>query len=434
MDPSDLPFDPVPDTAVLVGVQRGRALRADTEESLAELAQLAGTAGGEVLDTFLFRGDPIQAGSFIGTGQAQEVADRVADLRASMVIFDDDLSPAQGRNLEKVMQVRVLDRTQLILDIFAQRAQTREGCLQIELAQLEYLKPRLRRMWTHLERQKGGIGLRGPGETQLEVDRRRIDQRLARLKKELEVVRGRRAEQRRGRRRGGWALISLVGYTNAGKSTLFNRLTGASILAMDKLFATLDPTTRKVDLPNHQSVLITDTVGFIRKLPHHLVDSFRATLEEVVEADLLLHVVDHSHPHADHQMAAVNEVLQEIGAGGKDQVLVFNKVDLAPRNPVLSRHDEERDGLGMVRVSAVTGEGVEDLVSLIIHRLRDRFRRVRLAVPAGEGRVLAALKASAQVLKEEYDGDLVRIEASIPSGLEGICQPYLEGAAAEAPS
>ena len=283
--------------------------------------------GATVTGRFLVRQQKIKAGHYIGTGKAEEISDWIKENRVSMVVFDDDLSPAQGRNLENVFEVRVLDRTQLILDIFAQRAQTKEGCLQVELAQHQYLLPRLRRMWTHLERQKGGIGLRGPGETQLEMDRRRIEDLIRTLKRDLELVRTRRAEQRRGRKRHGWALVSIVGYTNAGKSTLLNRLSGADIFAEDQLFATLDPTTRQVELPNHEPMLMTDTVGFIQKLPHHLVESFKATLEEVVEADLLVHVVDASHPQVDMQIEAVHTVLDEIGGLEKPMLYVFNKID-----------------------------------------------------------------------------------------------------------
>ena len=244
------------------------------------------------------------------------------------MIFDDDLSPAQSRNLEKIFNCKILDRTSLILDIFAQRARTREGKLQIELAQLQHLLPRLTKYWGHLSRQKGGIGMRGDGETQLETDRRRVLDRIARISRELEVVRQQRSTQRSGRQRNNWPLASIVGYTNAGKSTLLNALTGADVLAKDILFATLDPTTRRLKLPTKQNVLLTDTVGFIRKLPHGLVEAFKATLEEVVQADLLLHVVDISHPQAEEQIAAVNAVLAEIGAGEKTTIMVFNKMDL----------------------------------------------------------------------------------------------------------
>jgi len=310
------------------GNGNGNAQGWETSDSIEELSELARTAGGQVV------GDGIQklpapcAKTFIGTGKAEEFSKHCREADVDTVVFDDELSPAQSRNLEKVFNCKVLDRTSLILDIFAQRARTREGKLQIELAQLQHLLPRLTRFWGHLSRQKGGIGMRGgEGETQLETDRRRVQDRIARIARELEVVRRQRLTQRQARQRNHWALASIVGYTNAGKSTLLNQLTGAAVLAEDKLFATLDPTTRRLRLPTNQNVLLTDTVGFIRKLPHGLVEAFKATLEEVVKTDLLVHVVDVSHPQADEQIKSVEAVLEEIGAQGKPTLMVFNKID-----------------------------------------------------------------------------------------------------------
>src|SRR5207253_7229771 len=289
---------------------------------------LAATAGGLVVGDGIQKLETPHAATFIGKGKADEFAATCRTLDVDTVIFDDELSPAQSRNLEKVFNCKVLDRTALILDIFAQRARTREGKLQIELAQLQHLLPRLTRFWGHLSRQKGGIGMRGgEGETQLETDRRRVQDRIARITRDLEVVRRQRSTQRNARQRNLWPLASIVGYTNAGKSTLLNTLTGTQVLAEDKLFATLDPTTRRLRLPTNQSVLLTDTVGFIRKLPHGLVEAFKATLEEVVRADLLLHVVDVSHEQAEEQIQAVDTVLREIGAEGKPTLMVFNKID-----------------------------------------------------------------------------------------------------------
>ena len=299
-------------------------------DSLDELRELANSAGAEVVDTVTQKLQKPTAPYYIGRGKAELIKESCQDQQVTSVIFNDELSPAQGRNLENLFARKVLDRTQLILDIFAQRARSREGRLQIELAQLQYLLPRLTRMWHHLSRQTGGIGTRGPGETQLEVDRRRVQERIARLERELESVRKTRAIQRQGRKRHQWPVAAVVGYTNAGKSTLLNLLTGADVVAENKLFATLDPTTRSFVLPNKQRVLLTDTVGFLRKLPHTLIESFKATLEEVSEADLLIHIVDLSHPRVDEQMEAVDRVIKELDAYGKQTLIVFNKIDNLP--------------------------------------------------------------------------------------------------------
>src|SRR5213082_2752683 len=314
--------------ALLIGLEKQGVSKWDLQDSLEELAELANSAGAEVVDTVTQKLQKPTAPYYIGKGKAEEIKVSLLEREVTSVIFDDELSPAQGRNLEILLARKVLDRTQLILDIFAQRARSREGRLQIELAQLQYLLPRLTRMWHHLSRQTGGIGTRGPGETQLEVDRRRVQDRIARLERELEGVRKVRNVQRQGRKRHQWPVAAVVGYTNAGKSTLLNLMTGADVLAVDKLFATLDPTTRSFTLPNKQRVLLTDTVGFLRNLPHTLIESFKATLEEVSEADLLIHVVDLSHPRVDEQMAAVDSVVKELDAFGKQTLIVFNKIDL----------------------------------------------------------------------------------------------------------
>src|SRR5213594_2882140 len=313
--------------ALLIGLEKEGVSKWDLRDSLEELAELANSAGAEVVDTVTQKLPKPTAPYYIGKGKAEEIKDSFHEREVTSVIFDDELSPAQGRNLENLLARKVLDRTQLILDIFAQRARSREGRLQIELAQLQYLLPRLTRMWHHLSRQTGGIGTRGPGETQLEVDRRRVQDRIARLERELEGVRKVRSVQRQGRKRYQWPVAAVVGYTNAGKSTLLNLMTGSDVLAVDKLFATLDPTTRSFTLPNKQRVLLTDTVGFLRKLPHTLIESFKATLEEVSEADLLIHVVDLSHPRVDEQMAAVDSVIKELDAFGKQTLIAFNKID-----------------------------------------------------------------------------------------------------------
>jgi len=340
------------------------------------------------------------------------------------VIFDDELTPAQSRNLEKVFNCKVLDRTALILDIFAQRAHTREGKLQIELAQLQHLLPRLTRFWGHLSRQKGGIGMRGEGETQLETDRRRVQDRIARIERELEVVRRQRGTQRQARQRNHWALASIVGYTNAGKSTLLNTLTGAEVFAENKLFATLDPTTRRLRLPTNQNVLLTDTVGFIRKLPHSLVEAFKATLEEVVQADLLLHVVDISHPQVDQQIQSVDAVLAEIGAAGKPTLMVFNKIDqLNGNQSALSRFMERYPEA--VAISAITGDGVPMLLAQLGSTLRPIREFMELSVPHDRSGVIARLHEVGQVVERNYDGETARFKARIPPHLHEEFAPFL---------
>src|SRR2546426_4031868 len=320
--------------ALLIGLEKQGVSKWELHDSLDELRELANSAGAEVVDTVTQKLPKPTAPYYIGRGKAESIKESCQDRQVTSVIFNDELSPAQGRNLENLFARKVLDRTQLILDIFAQRARSREGRLQIELAQLQYLLPRLTRMWHHLSRQTGGIGTRGPGETQLEVDRRRVQERIARLERELEAVRKTRAVQRQGRKRHQWPVAAVVGYTNAGKSTLLNLLTGADVVAENRLFATLDPTTRSFVLPNKQRFLLTDTVGFLRKLPHTLIESFKATLEEVSEADLLIHIVDLSHPRVDDQMEAVDGVIKQLGAFGKQTLIVFNKIDnLDPPSP-----------------------------------------------------------------------------------------------------
>ena len=410
-----------PERAWLVAAVLGDQPRADIEDSVRELRALADTAGVEIAGESLCRLRALQPATFIGPGKAAEIAAALPAAGANLVVFNDDLTPAQGRNLEDLFGVRVVDRTQLILDIFAQRALTLEGRLQIELAQLHYLIPRLRGLWTHLERQKGGIGLKGPGEKQLELDRRRIEERILRIRDQLQTVRRRRAELRRGRRRHGWALLTLVGYTNAGKSTLLNRLTDAGVLADDQLFATLDPTTRQLELPNHQPCLLTDTVGFIRKLPHHLVESFKATLEEVNEADLLLHVIDAAHPRVDEQIDAVEAVLRELGARDKPMLAVFNKTDLERgRTQAIRLADRFRHH---VAISAATGAGTEQLGQAVADLLRGRVMHLHLKIPASEGRLLAALHANGKVLAQKVSGRNMQIEAVVSAAFAASLDP-----------
>jgi GTP-binding protein HflX len=401
---------------VLVGLEHNGVSRWDLQDSLEELRELAATAGAKVVDTVTQKLDHPTAPYYIGKGKAEEVAARCAETGAGSIIFDDELSPAQGRNLEQVTSKKILDRTQLILDIFARRARSREGRLQIELAQLQYLLPRLTRMWTHLSRQTGGIGTRGPGETQLEVDRRRVQERIARLQKDLEEVRKHRMIQREGRARHQWPVVAIVGYTNAGKSSLLNRLTNAGVLAEDKLFATLDPTTRQFVLPNKLKVLFTDTVGFIRKLPHTVIESFKATLEELKSADLLVHVVDVSHPQWEEQIAATDAVIRELDADGKHTLIVFNKIDNVA-NPeavesAMARHPNS------VAISVKTGENLQEFVDELQNQLSAWRLRQKFRIPQSDSAALAELHRAGHVIEIAYEGDDALVTAHIPPSLE----------------
>lgn len=391
------------------------------EDSLAELAQLARTAGVEVEGQVFQRPDTINPATYIGKGKVKEIDDLKEELDCDLIIFDDELSPRQQRELEEAWEVKVLDRTSLILDIFAQHAHTREGQLQVELAQYEYRLPRLTRMWTHLARQAGGgtarggaggVGLRGPGERQLEVDRRRIRERIAQLKRELERVRTHRHLYRYQRRRAAIPVAAIVGYTNAGKSTLLNAISGAEVLVEDKLFATLDPTTKRVPLPQGQVALFSDTVGFIQKLPTQLVAAFRATLEEINDADLLLHIVDITHPNALLQSRVVEDTLKDLGATDIPVVVALNKVDrLNSPDQVQGMIQEFPNSLA---ISARDGVGLEELLARVGAVLNEDLVRIKACIPYREGELVSLFHRWGLVEREEHGPEGTTLEGRLP--------------------
>ncbi len=407
------------DQAVLVGAPGREVDLRLADEHLEELARLTDTAGGTVVGRLQQRLDAPNPRFYIGEGKARELGELVKESEANLVIFDEELSPAQGKNLEEILDVRVMDRSELILDIFATRARSREARMQVELAQLEYLLPRLRRMWSHLSRIRGGIGLRGPGETQLETDRRLIGTRIADLKSKLRDVAKAREVQRKSRR--GQFRVALVGYTNAGKSSLLRALSGADLFVEDRLFATLDSATRSVELGSGYSALLTDTVGFIRKLPHHLVASFRSTLEEARESDVLLHVIDASHPDREEQRQVVREVLEELELDGVEQVLVFNKMDkLSPEERTsLQERVRALEPLPAVFVSAWVQDSLEPLKETLKARMRARLTRVRIRLPAKDGEALASLYREGEVLEREDEGRSITVTARLPGAVVG---------------
>jgi GTP-binding protein HflX len=408
---TEIDLSVVQQRALLVGTGFGARSVEAAEESLAELALLTETAGADPVHVELQRRTTPDPATYVGKGKAEELRELCESLDIDVVVFDDELSPAQQRNLESLFARDVVDRVALILDIFAQHATSQEGMVQVELAQLRYRLPRLRGRGTQLSQQGAGIGTRGPGETQLEVDRRRILRRVQQLERDLKTLAKTRDTQRKSRVRSGVARIALVGYTNAGKSTLLNRLTHSDALVEDQLFSTLDPTTRRLRLPGGETVLVSDTVGFVQRLPHQLVEAFKSTLEEVVDADLLLHVVDASRPEAEGRIAAVDAVLREIGAGGRPNMMVWNKRDLAAPDDLAHLLASSK---GSVAVSGETGEGVEQLRLTIAERLRALDRLVELVVPYDRGDVLAALHRDGDVLVEVHDEGGTRVRARLP--------------------
>lgn len=416
---------PVPERAVLVGIeQRGTSWPVD--RSLDELERLADTAGAECVARVTQRLERPNPRTFIGSGKVAEVCGLVSRLDADVVIFDDDLSPSQQANLEKAVgePVKIIDRTALILDIFGLHAQTREGRLQVQLAQLQYLLPRLRGMWSHLakEQTRGGIGSRfGQGESQLEVDRRMVRNRIAAVRRELAVVERRRSVQSKERIASPAFRVALAGYTNAGKSSLLNRLTGSTVLAQDKLFATLDPTTRAYRLPGGRSMSITDTVGFIQKLPHGLVDAFKSTLSEVREADLILMVADASDDNLSRQLDAVHRVLEEIGARESRSLVVFNKIDLIDAETLL---DLRRIYPDAVLVSARTGEQIDDLVERVALEAAALDKLIDVHIPYANGSLVQLIRQSGHVLEESFEETSTHLVAKVPPRIAGYLSAY----------
>ena len=388
-------------------------------EHLEELAELADTAGATVVGEVTQMLDRPHPGTYLGKGKIEELRGAIDEQQATVIIFDDELSPAQGRNVETALNTRVVDRAELILDIFATRARSSEAKMQVELAQLEYTLPRLTRMWTHLEKFRGGIGMRGPGETQLETDRRLINNRIKLLKERLVDVTRARVVQRHSRR--GEFRVSLVGYTNAGKSSVLRALAGDSqVFVEDRLFATLDPLTREVRLGEHQKALITDTVGFIRKLPHHLVASFRATLEEVNDADLLLHVIDASRTTWEDQVHVVNGVLAELGVSGKPVLHVFNKIDQLSHDDLLALQERVRDKYpDSIFVSALAEGGLEPLMRSLVLRVRTMRPIAEVRIPAGDGRLLAELHRESEVIDQHNEDSVLVLHVRATEALIG---------------
>ena len=388
------------------------------DESLDELEQLASTAGVNCVDRLVQRLDHPNSSTLLGAGKVKELSELIHHYDCDAVIFDLELKPSQHRNLERELEVQVLDRTALILIIFGQRARTREGRLQVELAQVEYDLPRLTRQWGHLSRQRGGTQQRGEGEKQIEVDRRMLRRQKDQLQEDLELVRSQRQLHRERRKYTGAPVVALVGYTNAGKSTLLNRLAGSQTLAEDKLFATLDPTTRRVRLTGGQEILLTDTVGFVQRLPTTLVAAFRATLEEVAEADLLVHVVDVSHPYVQHQVEAVEQVLEEIGAGGLPIVLALNKGDMLPENLIVQLQGVAAT-LPQVTVSAMQGTNIDTLLRCINEALIKQFVTLDIVIPYDHGELVAQFHQYGMIESEEYEEDGTHLRGHMPENHSG---------------
>ena len=407
----------VEERVILVGVSTGEG--DDTEQSLDELEELAKTAGAITVGRVIQNREQIHPGTYIGTGKIAEVQQLAYEVEATGIICDDELSPAQLKNLEEELDLKVMDRTLIILDIFASRASTSEGKIQVELAQLKYRQARLVGLGSSLSRLGGGIGTRGPGEKKLEMDRRLIKSRIAQLNRELEEVKRHREVARSRRSRQSTAVIAIVGYTNAGKSTLLNTMTGAQVLEEDKLFATLDPTTRILELPSGQEILLTDTVGFIRKLPHHLIEAFRSTLEEARYADIILHVVDASNPQMDEQMHTVYETLQNLGVKDKPVITVFNKIDRM--EDIWVPRDLHADYY--VKISARTGEGITEFLQAVEAVLREQKVEIEALYPYKEAGKIQLIRKYGELQEEEYREDGIFVRAFVPAELYGQVRP-----------
>ena len=418
--------------ALLVGAYVEPAMRDEALSLLEELEELVVTLGVPVIDRMLVHHREQHARLLIGTGKADEIVARAKEQRCDVIVFDNELSPSQQRNWELLSGLTVIDRQEVILDIFAKRAQTREARLQVELAQMEYQMPRLTRGWTHLVRQGGGIGARGEGETQLEQDKRRIRGNIDRCKRDLETVRAARATQRKDRKRTPVPNAAIVGYTNSGKSSLLHRLTGADVLIEDKLFATLDTTTRKIALPNKQPLLLTDTVGFVRKLPHRLVEAFHATLEESALADFLIHLLDASQPRVMEFYNTTRRVLAELGADEKRTLVVFNKIDKVGDDAALAVH--RRHFPDALFISVQTGEGLDELIVRMGEMADGGAVTCELCVPQSEGALLAGIHRLGRILHTTYEGDAVRLTAVLPARLAESCAAFLVGGAAQQPA
>jgi GTP-binding protein HflX len=411
--------------ALLVGAFLTTDDRDEAADLLVELEELVRTLGIPVMDRLLVAHREMHAKLLLGSGKAEEICERVKELKCDVLIFDNELTPAQQRNWEELSKVTVIDRQEIILDIFGSRAQTREARIQVDLARMEYSLPRLTRAWSHLGQQGGGIGAKGEGESQLEQDKRKIRGQIDRLKRELKEVRRARATQRKDRQRTPVPNAAIVGYTNAGKSSLLRRLTGADVLVEDKLFATLDTTTRKIALPNRQPLLLTDTVGFVRKLPHQLVESFNATLEEAVFADFLIHVLDASHPKVLEFYETTKKVLDQLGVENKPTLVVFNKMDKVedPSVRVVLRHQFPE----AIFVSVHSGEGMEDLLTQIAGLVADEIQTLDLLLPAGRADLLARLHREGQVHSCAYEEDQARLKVSLSPRAALAFQPYVQG-------